>query len=153
MRSGTVAAAFLCSVSCGWAADSSVAGSPAPDLSTSGQATSATPRQPAPDLLIRGQLILTPQQRQQIREAIEQTKVEEQPVPRAFAPAVGQTAPPELKLSPVPEQLEQVSGVARQHQFARLERGTILIVGEERLVIGMMSPGEGGAGATPLLQR
>jgi hypothetical protein len=130
-----------------------VAGSPTPDLSTSGQATSATTRQPAPDLLIRGQLILTPQQRQQIREAIEQTNVEEQPIPRAFAPAVGQTAPPELKLTPVPEQLEQVSGVSRQHQFARLERGTILIVGEERLVIGMMSPGEGGAGATPPLQR
>jgi hypothetical protein len=93
------------------------------------------------------------EQRQQIRDAIEQTKVEEQPVPRAFAPAVGQTAPPELKLTPVPQHLEQISGVARQHQFARLERGTILIVGEDRLVIEMMSPNEGGVGATPPLQR
>ena len=153
MQSGAVAAAFLCSVSCGLAADGTVGGAPAPELPTSIRATSATTRQPVPDLLIRGQLVLTPQQRQQIREAIEQTNVEEQPVPRAFAPAVGQTAPPELKLTQVPEHLEQVSGVTRQHQFARLEGGTILIVGEERLVIGMLSLSERGGGATPPLQR
>lgn len=68
--------------------------------------------------------------------------MEQQPVPRAFAPAAGQTAPPELKLTPLPPELQQIPGIAKHHQCARLEGGTILIVGEQRLVAAMILSGE-----------
>ena len=55
--------------------------------------------------------------------------MEQQPVPRAFAPAAGQTAAAEVKLTSLPEEVQQVPGIAK-HQFARPEGGTILIVGD-----------------------
>jgi hypothetical protein len=38
--------------------------------------------------------------------------------------------------------LQQVSSVGAQHSFARLKGGTILIVGEERLVAAMIGAAE-----------
>jgi hypothetical protein len=70
-------------------------------------------RERIPDLLIRGQLRLTLEEQRRIRQGIEQTNVEEQPIPRAFAPAPGMTAPPELTLTPLPQDLQQVSGSKR----------------------------------------
>jgi hypothetical protein len=36
------------------------------------------------------------------------------------------------------QDLQQISGIGTQHRFARLKRGTILIVGEEGLVAAMI---------------
>jgi hypothetical protein len=52
------------------------------------------------------------------------------------------TSPPELRLTPLPQDLQQGSGVGAQHRFAKLKGGTILIVGEEGLVAAMIGPGE-----------
>jgi hypothetical protein len=52
------------------------------------------------------------------------------------------TAPPELTLTRLPQDLQQISGVGTQHRFARLKGGTVLIVGEEGLVAAMIGPGE-----------
>ena len=150
LRSGAIAAALLGSSALGLAADVEAGRqtSPASDPATTGQPSPGAAREGIPDLLIRGQLILTSQQRQQIWQRVERTNVEEQPIPRAFAPAVGQTAPPELKLTPLPQDLQQmIPGIGTQHQFARLERGTILIIGEGSLVVAMIRPDEGGVGA------
>jgi hypothetical protein len=154
LRSGAAAAAVLGSSALGLAADVEAGRqtSPAPDPATTGQPSPDTARERIPDLLIRGQLNLTPQQRQQIWQSVERTNVEEQPIPRAFAPAVGQTAPPELKLTPLPPDLQQmIPGLGTQHQFARLERGTILIIGEgeARLVVAMIRSDDVGAVAPP----
>jgi len=152
LRFGAIAAALLGSSAWGLAADAAAGRqtSPAPDPATTGQASPGATREPIPDVLLRGQLNLTPQQRQQMWQSVERTNVEEQPIPRAFAPAVGQTAPPELKLTPLPEDLQQmIPSVGTQHQFARLERGTILIIGEARLVVAIIGPHEGGAAAQP----
>ena len=111
-------------------------------LTITAQAMPASPREPVPELLVRGQLTLTAHQRQQVRERIQQAAVQEQPVPRAFAPAVGMTAPPELKLTPLPHDIRQLLRVGEQHQLAILTPGTILIVGEERLVVAMIGAEE-----------
>jgi len=152
LRFGAIAAALLGSSAWGLAADAAAGRqtSPAPDPATTGQVFPGATREPIPDVLLRGQLNLTPQQRQQMWQSVERTNVEEQPIPRAFAPAVGQTAPPELKLTPLPEDLQQmIPSVGTQHQFARLERGTILIIGEARLVVAIIGPHDGGAAAQP----
>jgi hypothetical protein len=47
-----------------------------------------------------------------------------------------------LTLTPLPQDLQQISGIGTQHRFARLKRGTILIVGEEGLVAAMIGPDE-----------
>jgi hypothetical protein len=140
LRSGAAAVALLGSAALGIAADTGAGrqNSSAPEPATTGQAT----REPIPELLIRGQLNLTPEERRRIRQSIEQTNVEEQPIPRAFAPAAGMTAPPELTLSPLPQNLQQISGIGARHRFARLKGGTILIVGEERLVAAMIGAAE-----------
>ena len=140
LRSGAAAVALLGSWALGVAADAEVGRVPEP--ATTGQASPSETRERIPDLLIRGQLRLTPEERQRIRRSIEQTNVEEQPMPRAFAPAAGMTAPPELTLTPLPQDLQQISGVGTQHRFARLKGGTILIVGDEGLVAAMIGPGE-----------
>lgn len=148
-RSGAVAVALIGASALGVAADVGPGRQTSPATGPILSQASPDTARSVPDILIRGQLILTPQQRQQIRQSIEQTNVEEQPIPRAFAPAVGMTAPPELRLTPLPKDLEQFSGITKQHQFARLERGTILIVGQDRLVVAMIAPGEGRVGAAP----
>ena len=51
-------------------------------------------------------------------------------------------APPELKLTPLPYDVRQLLRVGEQHQFAILTPGTILIVGEERLVVAMIGAEE-----------
>jgi hypothetical protein len=130
---------------CAWAGTAAGAGrqnSPAPAPATTGQASPSETRERIPDLLIRGHLKLTPEERRRIRQSIEQTNVEEQPIPRAFAPAAGMTAPPELTLTPLPQDLQQISGIGTQHRFARLKGGTILIVGEEGLVAAMIGSAE-----------
>ncbi|SRR6266540_1758970 len=153
LRSGIIAAAVLASSAVSVAADAGAERQtgPAPGPATTGQAPGSA-REPIPDLTIRGQLMLTPQQRQQIWQSVARTNADEQPIPRAFAPAVGQTAPPELKLTPLPQELQQmIPGIGTQHQFARLERGTILIVGEgeARLVVAMIRPDDVGAATPP----
>jgi len=140
LRSGAAAVALLGSWALGVAADAEVGRVPEP--ATTGKTSPSETRERIPDLLIRGQLKLTPEERRRIRQSIEQTNVEEQPIPRAFAPAAGMTAPPELTLTPLPQDLRQISGIGTQHRFARLKGGTILIVGEEGLVAAMISPGE-----------
>ena len=116
--------------------------SSAPEPAMTGQAAPSETREAIPELLIKGQLKLSLEERRRIRQSIEQTNVEEQPMPRAFAPAAGMTAPPELMLTALPQDLQQISGIGTQHRFARLQGGTILIVGEERLVAAMIAPGE-----------
>jgi hypothetical protein len=144
LRSAAAAVAFLGSAALGIAADTGAGrqSSPAPEPATTGQASPSEPRERIPDLLIRGQLRLTLEERRRIRQGIEQTNVEEQPIPRAFAPAAGMTAPPELRLTPLPKDLQQISSVGAQHSFARLKGGTILIVGEERFVVAMIGAAE-----------
>jgi hypothetical protein len=99
LRSGAAAVAFLGSWALGVAADAEVGRVPEPAMT--GQTSPSETRERIPDLLIRGQLKLTAEERQRIRQSIEQTNAEEQPIPRAFAPAAGMTAPPELKLAPL----------------------------------------------------
>ena len=142
LRSGAVALALLGSSALGIAADAGAGrqNSPAREPATPGQASPSETRGRIPDLLIRGQRKLTPEERRRIRQSIEQTNVQEQPIPRAFAPAAGMTAPPELALTPLPQDLQQISGIGTQHRFARLKRGSILIVGEEGLVAAMIGP-------------
>ena len=144
LRSGAAAVALLGSAALGIAADTGAGrqNSPAPEPATTGQTSPNAARERIPDLLIRGQLKLIPEERRRIRQSIEQANVEEQPIPRAFAPAAGMTAPPELTLTPLPQDLQQISGIGTQHRFARLKRGTILIVGEEGLVAAMIGPDE-----------
>jgi hypothetical protein len=144
LRSGAAAVVLLGSSALGIVADAGAGrrNSPAPEPPTTGQASPSETRERSPDPLIRGQLQLTPEERRRIRQSIEQTNVEEQPIPRAFAPAVGMTSPPELRLTPLPQDLQQGSGVGAQHRFAKLKGGTILIVGEEGLVAAMIGPGE-----------
>jgi hypothetical protein len=141
-RLGATAVALLGSSALGITADAGAWRQNTPELATTGQAPPSETRERIPDLLIRGQLRLTPEERRRIRQSIEQTNMEEQPIPRAFAPAAGMTAPPELKLSPLPNHLQQISGIGAQHRFARLTGGTILIVGEEGLVAAMIGPDE-----------
>jgi hypothetical protein len=144
LRSAAAAVALLGSAALGIAADAGAGGqnSSEPEPATTGQASPSETREPIPDLLIRGQLNLTPEERRRIRKSIEQTNVDEQPIPRAFAPAAGMTAPPELTLSPLPQDLQQISSIGTRHRFARLKGGTILIVGEERLVVAMIGAAE-----------
>lgn len=110
-----------------------------------GQASSGAGWEAPPAFVFRGQLRLTAEQRRQIWEGIQQSKAEQQPVPRAFAPAVGQTAPQELRLTSLPPSLQAVSGLEKQHQFAVLNTGAILIVSEDRLVVAMIQPEDGNA--------
>ena len=112
--------------------------SPRAQSATTGQSYRGADREPIPDPSTRGQLALTPQQREQIRQSVKQTNVEEQPVPRAFAPAAGMTAPPELQLTPLPQELQQIAG--GPYQFARLKQDIILIVNSERLIVAMLLP-------------
>ena len=142
LRTGAAAVTLLGSSALGIAADAGAGRHPPPEPATTGQAPPSETRERIPDLLIRGQLKLTAVERRGIRQSIEQTNVEEQPIPRAFAPAAGMTAPPELTLTPLPQDLQQISGMGTQHRFARLKRGTILIVGEEGLVAAMIGPDE-----------
>jgi hypothetical protein len=144
LRSGAVAVALLGSAALGIAADTGTGrhNSPAPAPATTGQASPSETQERIPDLLIKGQLKLNPEERRRIRQSIEKTNAEEQPIPRAFAPAAGMTAPPELTLTPLPQELQQFSGIGTQHRFARLKGGTILIVGEERLVAAMIGSDE-----------
>lgn len=116
---------------------------PADPLAATRQAApGARGGEPIPPFMIPGQLSLAPEYRRQIRQSIERTNVEQQPVPRAFAPAAGQTAPGELKLTSLPQDVQQIPGITKHHQFARLEGGTILIVGDDRLVAAMIGPDE-----------
>ena len=142
LRSGAAAVVLLGGSALGIGADAGAGrrNSLPPEPATTGQASPSETRERIPDLLIRGQLNLTPEERRRIRQSIEQTNVEEQPIPRAFAPAAGMTAPPELTLTPLPQDLQQISGIGTQHRFARLKRGSILIVGEEGLVAAMIGP-------------
>ena len=117
---------------------------------STGQASPGAEREAAPGFLFRGHLRLTAEQRRQIWQSIQQTNAEPQPVPRAFAPAVGMTAPKELKLASLPPALQNLPGVEKHHQFAVLETGVILIVGEDRLVAAMIQSDEGKRdGASP----
>ena len=136
--------ALLGSAALGIAADTGTGrhNRPAPGPATTGQASPSETQERNPDLLIKGQLKLTPEERRRIRQSIENANAEEQPIPRAFAPAAGMTAPPELTLTPLPQDLQRVSGIGAQHRFARLKGGTILIIGEEGLVAAMIGPGE-----------
>ena len=118
-----------------------LAQAPAP----AGQASLGAEREAIPAFVFRGQLRLTAEQRRQIWQGIQQSKAEQQPVPRAFAPAVGQTAPQELRLSSLPPSLQGVSGLEKQHQFAVLNTGAVLIVREDRLVVAMIQPEDGNA--------
>jgi hypothetical protein len=144
LRSGAAAVVLLGSSALGIGADAGAGrqNSPAPEPATTGQAPPGETRERIPDVLIRGQLNLTPEERRRIRQSIERTNVEEQPIPRAFAPAAGMTSPPELRLTPLPRDLQQISGIGAQHRFARLTGGTILIIGEEGLVVAMIGAGE-----------
>ena len=114
-----------------------------PGSMSTGQAPSGVEREAVPGFLFRGHLRLTAEQRRQIWQSIQQTNTEQQPVPRAFAPAVGMTAPPELKLTSLPPALQSIPGVEKHHQFAVLETGVTLIVGEDRLVAAMIQSAEG----------
>lgn len=97
--------------------------------------------EPAPIKPLPGQLNLNDEQRQQIRESVEQASPVAQPVPRAFAPAVGMTSPPELKLEPLPEQARKVPGIEESHRYAMLENGMLMVVGSDRLVVALIGPG------------
>ena len=126
------------------------AGPMAPGSMSTGQASPGAEREAVPGFLFRGHLRLTAEQRRQIWQSIQQTNTEQQPVPRAFAPAVGMTAPKELKLASLPPTLQNIPGVEKHHQFAMLETGVILIVGEDRLVAAMIQSDEGKRdGASP----
>jgi hypothetical protein len=144
LRSAAAAVALLGSSAWGPAADIEAGrqSGPAPESATTGQAPPSETRERIPELLIRGQLRLTPEERRLIRQGIEQANVEEQPIPRAFAPAVGMTAPPELRLTRLPQDLPQISGIGTQHRFAKLKGGTILIIGDEGLVVAMIGAEE-----------
>ena len=48
------------------------------------------------------------------------------------------TAPPELKLQPLPLEVQQIPGIKEHYRFAMLERGILLIVGDDRLVVAMI---------------
>jgi hypothetical protein len=100
--------------------------------------------EPAPIAPLPGQLNLNDEQRQQILQSVEQAHPQSQPVPRAFAPAVGMTSPPELKLDPMPEPARAVPGVNKDHHFALLDNGMVMVVGENRLVVALISPGANG---------
>ena len=110
-------------------------------------------REAVPEFLFPGHLRLTAEQRQHIWETIQQTNPEQQPVPRAFAPAVGMTAPPQLKLASLPPALENIPSVGKHHEFALLETGVILIVGEDRLISAMIGPDPGKQDSAPGMQR
>lgn len=99
-------------------------------------------REAIPGFLFRGQLRLTAEQRRQIWQSIGQINADQQPVPRAFAAAVGQTAPRELNLASLPPKLLDIPGVEKHHQFAVLDTDVILIVGEDRLVVAMIQSDE-----------
>jgi len=107
--------------------------------------------EPAPVTPIPGQLQLNSGQRDQIRRSVVEAGPKPQPVPRAFAPAVGMTSPPELKLDPLPEAARAVPGVTEAHRFALLENGMLLVVGNNRLVVALIGPSpDGTTGATDI---
>ena len=121
-----------------------------PGSMSTGQPSAGAEGEAVPGFLFRGHLRLTAEQRRQIWQSIQQTNAEQQPVPRAFAPAVGMTAPPELKLTSLPPALHGIPGVEKHHQFAVLETGVALIVGEDRFVAAMIQSAEGKRdGASP----
>ena len=145
LRGGAIIGALLSVVAVSVAEESgprAPASPTVPPAARTGQvAPDATDREAIPPFMTPGQLNLTTEQRHQIRQSIEGTNVEQQPVPRAFAPAAGQTAPPELKLTPLPQEVHQIPGIS-DHQFARLEDGAILIVNKDGLVAAMIRPDE-----------
>ena len=96
--------------------------------------------EPAPIKPLPGQLNLSEEQRQQIRESVESAGPVSQPVPRAFAPAVGMTSPPELKLEPLPEEARKIPGINEKHRYAMLESGLLMVVGDDRLVVAVIGP-------------
>jgi len=100
--------------------------------------------EPAPVTPIPGQLQLNNGQRDQLRRSVDETSPKPQPVPRAFAPAVGMTSPPELKLEPLPEAARAVPGVTEAHRFALLDNGMLLVVGDNRLVVALIGPARDG---------
>lgn len=123
---------------------------PPPSASAPPASPSPAPGSPSEAPLIApvpGQLTLSEQQRQQIRRQIEADNPDIQPVPRAFAPAVGMTTPPELRLKPVPAELQSIPGISRQHHYVMLKSGTLMIVGDRRLVTAMIGPAAGASGS------
>ena len=114
----------------------------APKSLSTAQSSPGVEREEIPGFLFRGQLRLTAEQRRKIWQGIQQTNAEQQPVPRAFAAAVGQTAPRELTLASLPPSLQNMPGLEKHHQFVLLNTGVTLIVGEDRLVVAMIQPDE-----------
>lgn len=85
-----------------------------------------------------GQLSLTAEQQKAIRERIAQQGASPQPVPRAFAVAVGMTSPPELRLRPLPEDLRDLPRLRKNHRYALLDTGALLIVSDRRLIVAVI---------------
>jgi hypothetical protein len=108
-------------------------------LVTAAQAPARTV--PAPGFSsISGVLNLSEEHRQRIREWMERDKPEVQPVPQAFAPAVGMTTPPELRLAKLPDELRDLPGITEVHQYVLLDTGLLMIVGDRRLVTALIAP-------------
>lgn len=110
-------------------------------------APTVPPTAETPPVPIPGQINLDEAQLQKIRAGVEAANPARQPVPRAFAPAVGMTTPPELELEPLPADLKEIPGLGEGYQYAVLDTGVIMIVGEQRLVAALIGMGNGTTGA------
>ena len=142
LNGAVICVALLSSLSA--AAQNAPGDQPSPQVprSTSIDPAPGAEREAIPGFLFRGLLRLTAEQRRQISQSVGQVNAEQQPLPRAFAAAVGQTAPRELNLASLPPVLLEIPGLEKHHQFAVLDNGTILIVGEDRLVTAMIQSDE-----------
>jgi hypothetical protein len=126
------------------------AAQPAPPATAPAAPSPTTPGvEPAPVAPIPGQLSLNADDQQKIRQSVEAATPPVQPVPRAFAPAVGMTSPPELKLEPVPEPARGIGGVGENHRYAMLDNGMLMLVGDNQLVVALIGPNGGTTGSSP----
>jgi len=83
------------------------------------------------------QIQLSQDQRNKLKQAL--ASGEKQSNPAAFVATVGMTVPQEVNMKALPQNAHQdISALTDQHQFARLDNGTIVIADQNRHIVAAL---------------
>jgi hypothetical protein len=146
IRSGTISMALLASVGLAVAGGAGAAGQQtgAPGMETTGQASPGIGATGA----AQGQLNLTSEQKQQMRQSLRQQDAQQQQQPAGFQPTAGASVPQEVTLQPLPPEIATQVPAASGHQFARMQDDSFVIADQNRQIVEVIQ-GDDAVGAAP----
>jgi hypothetical protein len=108
----------------------------------------AAAAQETPGAAAQAQIQFTEEQRNKLKQAL--ATGEKQSKPTAFMPAAGQSVPQDVSMQSLPQEAHQeVPQLTEQHQFARMDDGTIVIADKDRNIVATLQEDGATTGMSP----